>query len=304
MIEDLIARGIISENVELSKYTSFKIGGPARFFAAPANDVTLKEVIASLREENIDFFIIGNGSNLLVSDKGYDGCAICMRNRALPYDMQETEDRMSLAVDAGYPLSKIATEISKRGYRGFEFATGIPGSVGGGVVMNAGAYGGEIKDCIKGVEVLNDRLEIEFIDVNRLELSYRHSLFSRKEYKDYIVLRAYFEFEKGDSSAINLKIEEQLRARRDKQPLNLPSAGSTFKRPEGYFAGKLIEDSGLRGYRVGGASISTKHCNFVVNDENATAADVRQLMKDVQRIVNEKFSVMLEPEVRFLGDFD
>lgn len=303
MFKELIEDKIVSQGVALSGHTTFRIGGEADFFAQPHSDEDLVRVLAECRKHSVPYFVLGNGSNLLVSDAGFRGCVISMRSKALPYDIIEKDGSASVAVDAGCSLSKVAMDVSKKGYTGFEFATGIPGTVGGGVVMNAGAYGGEIKDVITGVEVLTEDLDIRYIEAKDLELSYRHSIFSEKKGEKLVVLRAFFEAKKGDLGAITQKIEEQLTARREKQPLSLPSAGSTFKRPEGYFAGKLIMDSGLSGCRVGGASVSTKHCNFVVNDEGATAKDVYELIAHIRKTVLEKTGVELVPEVKLLGEF-
>ncbi len=294
---------IVTEQVRLADYTSFKIGGPARFFALPQDIEQLSGVIDECLANGISYFLIGNGTNLLVSDKGYDGCVICTRALKSGTKLEEREDRLLATLPAGESLSKKAKEISKQGYSGFEFATGIPGSVGGAVVMNAGAYGGEIKDCIKSVDVLVPGEGVKRFPADEIDLGYRHSIFQEEEHKRDIVISASFEFEKGNPGTILFKVDQQLRARRDRQPIDLPSAGSVFKRPEGNYAGKLIQEAGLMGLKIGGAAVSTKHANFIVNEGEATAENVRELISEVRKRVYENSGIMLEPEVRMLGEF-
>lgn len=253
-------------------------------------------VIKVCREENLPYFILGNGSNLLVSDEGYRGVVIQMYKNLGAVQVEETFIR----AQAGALLSGIAAAAREASLTGFEFAAGIPGTLGGAVVMNAGAYGGEMRDVLKEAMILTKDGTIKRLLSEDLEMGYRTSVVKRLE---YIVLEAVISLEKGDQTAISERMRELARQRISKQPLEYPSAGSTFKRPEGYFAGKLIMDAGLRGYQVGGAQVSEKHCGFVINAGNATAQDVYRLMQDVQERVMDKFGVQLEPEVKFLGNF-
>ena len=240
--------------------------------------------------------MLGNGSNLLVSDSGYRGVIIQMDRNMGDIELKGTEIRAC----AGALLSSVAAAARKASLTGFEFAGGIPGTLGGAVVMNAGAYGGEMKDVLREVTVMTKEGDIRVIPSDRLELGYRTSIIKKA---GYLVLEAVISLEKGDPQAIQEKTKELASKRTEKQPLDYPSAGSTFKRPEGYFAGKLIMDSGLRGFRVGGAQVSEKHCGFVINTGGATAKDVKELMDHVIRTVKEKYNITLEPEVKFLGEF-
>ncbi len=252
------------------------------------------------REVDVDYFVTGNGSNLLVGDGGYRGVIfhICHTMDHIQYEEQEGE--LLVEAGAGVMLSRLARQVSSMGYTGFEYATGIPGTLGGGVTMNAGAYGGEISDNLLWAELMDETGAILKLEKEHLKLSYRHSVMMEHP---LVVLRAGFSFKKGDAAAISDRVTELSRLRREKQPLEYPSAGSTFKRPEGYFAGKLIQDCGLKGFRVGDAVVSEKHSGFVINAGQATAADVMALIRHVQQEVEEKFHVRIEPEVRLLGEF-
>lgn len=289
-----------SDNVKLQepmkKHTTFRIGGPADYYLCPHSVRELQAVLHICRGEKLPFFILGNGSNLLVSDKGYRGAVIQLWKNMSEIERTGTRIR----AQAGALLSKIAATALEDGLTGMEFAAGIPGTLGGAVVMNAGAYGGEMKDIIKEVQVMDQEGNLLNLPAEKLELGYRTSIIKKK---DYIVLSAVLELEPGDREEIRAKMDDLKERRVSKQPLELPSAGSTFKRPEGYFAGKLIMDAGLRGFSVGGAQISEKHCGFVVNKGNATAEDVTDLIREVQEKVKERFGVELEPEVKFLGEF-
>ncbi len=308
----------------LAKHTTFQIGGPAEFLLLPETNNQVVSVIKFCRESNIPFYVIGNGSNLLVSDKGYRGIIIkigqYMSNIIIqPYnrkddniqdspnsetDTQEVpagEETLYLVkAGAGVLLSKLANVIAEHELTGFEFASGIPGSLGGAVTMNAGAYDGEMKDSIIGATVADQSGNILYLNKEELKLSYRKSIIQEK---NYIVLDASFVFPLGDKEEIRNKMNNLNERRRDKQPLEYPSAGSTFKRPEGNYASKLIMESGLRGFQVGNAQVSEKHCGFVINKGGATATDVMTLITEIKRIVFDKYGVMLEPEVRLLGDF-
>ena len=294
--QEILGNDRVLENEPMSKHTTFRIGGPAELFIMPETIGEIAQVIAVCKEEKVPYFILGNGSNLLVSDKGYQGVVVQLYRSFGKITLEKNE----IHAQAGALLSGIAAAAREASLTGFEFAGGIPGTLGGAVVMNAGAYGGEMKDVIKEVTVLTPEEEIITLPSDELQMGYRTSIIKKS---GYIVLEAVISLQKGNQEEIRSRMQELAGMRSSKQPLSYPSAGSTFKRPEGYFAGKLIMDSGLRGYQVGGAQVSEKHCGFVINAGNATAEDVTTLMKDVQRIVKEKFGVMLEPEVQFLGEF-
>ncbi|MBS6735702.1 MAG: UDP-N-acetylmuramate dehydrogenase [Clostridiales bacterium] len=280
----------------MKNHTTFRIGGPAACFVRPQDAGQVERILHICRENEVPWFILGNGSNLLVSDRGFDGVIIQIyRNMSR---IQVSGHHMT--VQAGALLSAVAKQALREGLSGLEFASGIPGTVGGAVVMNAGAYGGEMKDVVESVTVLDEEGAVRKLAREELQMGYRTSLVKKK---GYTVLEAVLKLNDGDPAAISARMEELKEQRVSKQPLEYPSAGSTFKRPEGYFAGKLIMDSGLRGFRVGGAQISEKHCGFVINTGDATAEDVVRLIRQVQDIVYEKFHVKLEPEVRFLGIF-
>lgn len=290
-----------SDNVEvdepMARHTTFRVGGPADFYLSPHSAEELKKVLCICKTENIPYFIIGNGSNLLVSDEGFRGAVIQIyRNMS---DI-EIESETKVRAKAGALLSTIARTALNHRLTGMEFASGIPGTIGGAVVMNAGAYGGEMKDILEEVTVLTEACEVKVLPASELELGYRTSVVMKK---GYLVLEAVLNLETGDPGAIQNRMNELKEQRVSKQPLEYPSAGSTFKRPEGYFAGKLIMDAGLAGYRIGGAEVSAKHCGFVINAGGATAQDVYRLIRSVQEIVWDKFQVKLETEVKMLGAF-
>lgn len=280
----------------MSLHTTFRIGGPADLFVTPGSIQAVADSIRICKETQTPYAVIGNGSNLLVSDTGYRGVIIQI-GRNLNQVLVNGEE---IRAQAGAMLSVIAKTALSESLTGFEFASGIPGTLGGAAVMNAGAYGGEMKDVLTEVTVLTREGEIRTVPAEKLEMGYRTSLAAKN---GWIILEAVLKFQKGDAEAIRGRMEELKMQRVTKQPLDLPSAGSTFKRPEGYFAGKLIMDAGLRGFTVGGAQISEKHCGFVVNKGGATAEDVRNLICAVQKKVQEDAGVKLEPEVKFLGEF-
>ncbi len=280
----------------MKKHITFRVGGPAACFLTPSTKEQIREILHICQKEKTPYFILGNGSNLLVSDQGFDGVVLQVYKNM----NQVTVEGEHLRVQAGALLSATARKALEAGLTGMEFAAGIPGTMGGAAVMNAGAYGGEMKDILESVTVLTPEGEQKELKNEELQLGYRTSVVKEK---GYIVLEAVLSLKKGDPEAIKSRMDELKEQRVTKQPLEYPSAGSTFKRPEGYFAGKLIQDAGLRGYQVGGAQVSEKHCGFVINKENATAKDVVDLIHDVQRIVYEKFQVQLETEVKFLGEF-
>lgn len=280
----------------MSSHTTFRIGGPAEVFAMPENYEQIGAVLTLCDQKQLPYFVLGNGSNLLVSDSGYRGVIIQMDRNMEEIRLEGNE----IHACAGALLSSIAVAARNASLTGFEFAGGIPGTLGGAVVMNAGAYGGELKDVLKEAVVMDREGKIFTIPVEKLEMGYRTSVIKTA---GYLVLEAVIALEKGDPEKIRATMKDLSDRRTEKQPLDCPSAGSTFKRPEGYFAGKLIMDSGLRGYRIGGAQVSEKHCGFVINAGGATAKDVRALMDHVISTVQEKYGVTLEPEVKFLGDF-
>ena len=284
----------------MADHTTFRVGGPADLMVIPENVEQLRQAIRLCRDASIPWYVIGNGSNLLVSDKGYRGVVIKICRNMDLIEKEEKGGRLRVRAGAGVLLATLARSVCDDGWTGFEFATGIPGTLGGGITMNAGAYGGEMSQILSGVTVLTAQGAIEEWPADRLELGYRKSRIQKEE---AIALEAVMEFEKGDIGQIRETVRSLAAERRKKQPLEYPSAGSTFKRPEGYFAGKLIQDAGLKGYRVGGAQVSEKHSGFVINADHATAADIYQLMRDVGAIVYKKFGVRLEPEVRLLGEF-
>lgn len=286
--------GIFMEE-PMKKHTTFRVGGPADVLVQP-DETALAAILALCRQYHVPYSFIGNGSNLLVGDKGIRGVVIEMTEPMGDIEVQGTR----ITAQAGAMLSKIANTAASNGLGGMEFAAGIPGSVGGAVVMNAGAYGGEMKDIIERVYVLDENGAQLELDRTALDLSYRHSCIPDKK---YIVTKVVLELVPRDEAEIRSKMKELNEKRAEKQPLQYPSAGSTFKRPEGYFAGKLIMDAGLRGYQVGGAQVSEKHCGFVINKGDATAADICQLMQDVADKVQAQFGVVLEPEVKMIGEF-
>lgn len=280
----------------MKAHTTFRVGGPADYFVTPKTIEEVKAIIALCKEADMPYYILGNGSNLLVGDKGYRGVMIQIYKEMAGIEVEGEV----IKVQAGALLSRIGSVALEAELQGFEFAAGIPGTMGGAVVMNAGAYGGEMKDVLVDATVLTPEGEVLVLKNEELELGYRTSVIAKK---DYIVLAATVKLNKGNKEAIRERMDELKVQRVTKQPLEYPSAGSTFKRPEGYFAGKLIQDAGLRGFQVGGAQVSEKHCGFVINKENATAADVVELMKQVAEKVQEEFSVTLEPEVKRIGEF-
>ncbi|MBQ6812641.1 MAG: UDP-N-acetylmuramate dehydrogenase [Agathobacter sp.] len=291
----IVSKEAIAENEPMSKHTTFRIGGNADMFVSPKIS-QVAEIMTLAKAYEVPVTIIGNGSNLLVGDKGIRGLVLSFGKEADEVVVQDNRMR----VGAGTLLSKAAAEAARNSLSGLEFAAGIPGTLGGALVMNAGAYGGEMKDVVVSAKVLTTEGEIIELSKDELDLSYRHSCIPEK---NYIVLEVTIELVPGDETKIREVMNGFKNSRVEKQPLEYPSAGSTFKRPEGYFAGKLIQDADLRGYAVGGAQVSEKHCGFVVNKGNATAADVCNLIEDVKRIVYEKFQVEMEPEVKMIGEF-
>lgn len=288
----------VRQQEPMSAHTTFRIGGPADYFVEAGNESVLKELLLLCQETETPFFILGNGSNLLVSDEGYRGVMISLRgfDEISFREGEGTEaGKTVMTAGSGVLLSRAAIQVAERGLTGFEFAGGIPGTLGGAVTMNAGAYGGEIKDVILSAQVMTQEGDIKELSAEELDLSYRHSVIQEKE---LIVLSADFAFDHGDEEQIKEQMRQLNAQRREKQPLEYGSAGSTFKRPEGYFAGKLIQDAGLKGYRSGDVMVSEKHSGFVVNVGKGTYRDAMRVIEHVQRAVYEQFGVELELEVK------
>ena len=279
------------EQEPLSRHTTFRIGGPAAVFCLPETPAQLLRTAELCREYGVRTYLLGNGSNTLFADEGFDGAVICTVDLRTPITVTGT----TVSAAAGASLAAVCREAQKAGLTGLEFAYGIPGTVGGAVYMNAGAYGGELKQVLSRVTFLDSDLHLETLPVEELALGYRTSRFVTD---GGCILEASFQLPPGDPQAIEARMQELMARRREKQPLEMPSAGSTFKRPEGAFAGQLIEQSGLRGFAVGGAAVSTKHCGFVVNTGGATCADVIQLTDEIQKIVEEKTGYHLSREIR------
>lgn len=294
--------GSVLREEPMKKHTTFRVGGPAQFFVTVRMIEELQRVIVLCNKSNVAWEVLGNGSNLLVSDKGVRGVVLRLSGEFAQCEILENAEKGEATAwaGAGMPLSSFAMKLAKKGFADFEFAAGIPGSIGGAVMMNAGAYGGEIKDCITQAEIVTANAERKILMAQELKLSYRHSILMEEK---GVVTKAWFRFPVGSKLYIMSKIETLHRMRKEKQPLEFPSAGSTFKRPEGNFAGKLIMEAGLAGVQIGGAAVSEKHCGFVINKENATATDIYALMQHIIRKVEETGGVRLEPEVKLLGEF-
>ena len=285
----------IKINEPMKKHTSFRVGGPAKVFLTVHSEEVLAKIMVALKERKLPYFVLGNGSNLLVSDQGYDGVMIYLGEEFASVEVQGNKIKAGAAAFLG----KVARKALEEELTGLEFAAGIPGSLGGGAVMNAGAYGGELSQVVTRIRAMDQLGNIVLLEKEELAMGYRTSVFKTKP---YVILEVEMELEKGNPTEILSKMNEYTKARIEKQPLEYPSAGSTFKRPEGYFAGKLIMDAGLRGFSVGDAQVSEKHCGFVINKGNATASEIRTLMDEVIKKVKEQFGVELEPEVILLGD--
>ena len=287
---------VVKYDEPLKNHTTFQIGGKCIALIEPKKVEDIIEAIKICRENNLNFFVIGNGSNLLVPDDGYNGVIIKIKSE---FSNIQVEGEC-LITQSGAKLSEVYTVAYENSLTGFEFASGIPGTIGGAIFMNAGAYGGEIKDIVESVEVLDlDNYEVKELKNEELEFSYRKSIIQRK---NYIVLTIKLKLKKGNKEEINAVYEDLRKKRNSKQPLNFGSAGSTFKRPEGHFASKLIEDAGLKGYHINDAWVSEKHSGFIVNKGNASYKEVMELIEYVQKVVFEKFEVKLETEVRILKD--
>ena len=285
-------------NEPMSNHTSFRIGGPADLIVFPETKAEIQKALLMCKENALPYFIMGKGSNLLVKDAGYSGVIIALSKN---YESIQLLDKNNISAGAGISLSKLAGFAMDNSLAGLEFASGIPGSLGGAVFMNAGAYGGEMKDVITSVDLLDENGSEMAMTNEQMEFGYRTSFIQKNDGK-YIVLGANMRLETGDVESIKAKSMELNMRRKDKQPLDLPSAGSAFKRPEGYFAAKLIDDAGLRGFSYGGAMVSQKHCGFIVNFNSATADDVITLVRMVKEKVYQQFEIELESEIRIIGD--
>lgn len=294
-LRTVLTEGRICTGEWMSGHTTFRIGGPADYYAEPETEKELEDLVLLCRETGTEYMILGNGSNLLVGDGGYRGVMIALGKHFAEISVEGNRIRAG----AGAMLSSAAKRALGAGLCGMEFAAGIPGTVGGAVFMNAGAYGSDISDILEYVQVMDRDGKIHSLSAEELKLGYRTSIIPEA---GYIVMEAVFCLKEGNEEEIRARMEDFANRRRSKQPLEYPSAGSTFKRPTGYFAGKLIEDAGLKGFRVGDAQVSEKHCGFVINRGNASAADVLELCSQVRQKVKEQFGVELELEVRVIGD--
>ncbi|MPW26376.1 UDP-N-acetylmuramate dehydrogenase [Alkalibaculum sp. M08DMB] len=295
-LETFLDKNSILIDEPMKRHTSFKVGGPVDILLIPKTEKEIKDILILLNNENFPFYIMGNGSNLLVSDKGVRGAVIKLSEN---YSNCEVQDSI-LNAQSGILLSELSQIALSNNLGGFEFASGIPGTLGGAVTMNAGAYGGEMKDILISAHVIDKKGNIFEIVNGNLQLGYRTSAI---QVQDLIILSSKVKLSECSNNEIKEKMDDLEYKRKSKQPLEWPSAGSTFKRPEGYFAGKLIEDSGLRGFQLGGAQVSQKHCGFIINKDNATASDVINLIHHVQKVVYENFGVKLDTEVKQLGEF-
>lgn len=292
---DELVREHIIEHRPMKEVTSFQIGGPVDYFIEPRSEEELRQVIAAVQKEKMDWMVMGKGTNMVVSDKGMRGAVIRLEN----YFADVRVDGTRVIAQSGASLRKVAEAACKASLEGLEFAHGIPGAVGGAMTMNAGAYGGEMKDVVESVKVMHHDGTTEVIPADEMDFRYRNS---RVYDEKLVVLEATFALKPGDEAAIQSRMDELWQRRLTKQPLEYPSAGSTFKRPEGYFAGQLIDQAGLRGLKHGGAQVSEKHCGFVINCGDATCKDVVELIRTVQEAVYEKHGVELETEVKVLGE--
>ena len=301
-LDSLLGAENVREHESMSRFTTLRAGGPADFLCTPGSEEQIRALTAFLKSAGIPYLVVGNGSNLLVRDGGIRGVVLQLGSRFAGITAEEAEDAQGdvlLRAQAGAKLSAVGREAQKRGLTGFEFACGIPGSVGGAVRMNAGAYGGEIKDILRCARVLMPDGQVRTCIPEDLQLSYRHSVLDEN---GGLVLSATFHLTPGDPEQITRRMRELAEKRRARQPLEFPSAGSTFKRPEGYFAGKLIMDAGLKGLTIGGAQVSEKHAGFVINRGGATAADIEALIGEVRKRVFDQTGVLLEPEVKIVGE--
>ena len=291
-IQKIVSKDKIFTNEPMSKYTSFKIGGPAEIFVKINNVEELKLIIKISKQAEVPITVVGNGSNLLVSDDGIRGIVL-----KIEFDKIEIEESGKLKVGSGVKLAFLAQKCLKEKLEGFEFASGIPGTIGGAIRMNAGAHGSEMKDIVKKITCMTRDGKIQVISNEEAKFEYRNSIFSQN---DYIILEAEIQLRKGNPEEIRSKMDEYATYRKEKQPIEYPSAGSTFKRGNDFITAKLIDECGLKGYQIGGAQVSEKHAGFIINKGNATAEDVKQLMKYVEEQVYNKFGKKIEPEIEII----
>jgi len=296
VFEKILGKDDVFLSEPMSRHTTFKIGGPADYFLTPETEEQLKDTFVAAKSAGLPVMIMGNGSNMLVGDKGIRGAVICLCKKLNSIKVNDSE----IYVGSGVLMSKVSSVALSHSLSGFEFASGIPGTVGGGVYMNAGAYGFELKEIIKSVRYMDNDGKIAEILCEDCEFGYRKSIFEKQ---GYTILGATFKLNKGDATEIRAAIDDYTKRRVTKQPIEKPSAGSVFKRPEGYFAGALVEGAGLKGFSIGGAQVSEKHAGFIINTGNATAKDVLDLIEHIKAVVLEKDGVVLEPEVRLVGEF-
>lgn len=297
-LEKIVTKDNIKQNEPMKNHTTFKIGGPADFFVKITTVDELKSIIKFSNDENIPITIVGNGSNLLVTDKGIRGLVLKLELKEIKIQ-QINEEKIETIVDSGVPMGLLAQKLLKEETTGFEELAGIPGTIGGAVLMNAGAYGKEMKDIVTEVLTVDYKGNIKNFSNEKSEFTYRHSKFSNEE---YIILQTKLSLKKGNKDEIKQKMDELLKSRKEKQPIEYPNAGSTFKRGENFITAKLIDDAGLKGYSVGGAKISEKHAGFIINTGNATAQDVLELVEYVKEKVSEKFEKMIELEIKIVGE--
>lgn len=294
-LEKILDKSNIKYNELMKNHTTTKVGGPCDCLVEPTSIEEIQNILKYAKENNIKYYVIGNGSNLLVKDEGINALIIKITDKFSNYEINDNY----IKVYAGCSVPKLSQIAKKNSLSGLEFACGIPGSVGGAIRMNAGAYGSEMVNVVNRVGYLNEKCEVIEISGEEANFTYRHSMFV--EHPEYVVLYAIYKLEKGDINEISSKMETNMNSRKEKQPLEYPNFGSVFKRPEGYFVGKLVDDCGLKGYSIGGAQVSTKHSGFIVNKGNATCKDILDLIEYVKKTVNEKFNVMLQEEVVILG---
>lgn len=294
-LEEILDKSRIKYNEPMSKHTTVRVGGPCDCLVLPESIEEIKNIIAYAKKNNLKYYVIGNGSNLLVVDEGIHALVIKITNKFASVTVEGDE----IIANAGASVPYVSLLAKQNSLTGFEFACGIPGTIGGGVRMNAGAYGGEMSDIFIEATYLDGEGNICKIEKKDMDFGYRHSFFSDKP--EYVILSVKFKLQKGNITEITSKMEENSTSRKTKQPLEYPNFGSVFKRPEGYFVGKLVDDAGLRGYQIGGAQVSEKHTGFIVNKENATCQDIVDLIRHVQKIVYDKFGVSLKTEVVFIG---
>ncbi len=296
VFEKILGKENVFLSEPMSRHTTFKIGGVADYFLTPETEEQLRDTFIAAKSAGLPVMIMGNGSNMLVGDKGIRGAVICLCKKLNRIEVKDCE----IYAGSGVLMSKVSSVALSHSLSGFEFASGIPGTVGGGVYMNAGAYGFEIKGIIKSVRYMDNDGKIDELLCKDCEFGYRKSVFAKQ---GYTILGATFKLSKGDATEIRAAIDDYTKRRITKQPVEKPSAGSVFKRPEGYFAGALVEGAGLKGFSIGGAQVSEKHAGFIINTGSANAKDVLDLIEHIKKVVFEKDGVMLEPEVRLIGEF-